>query len=310
MVNNVSSRIDMALCKNDMNKIEKSIESCRKEIGLLILKEGLTLKVIISLQWLTNTEEEYVTFRQDLLLRSTVIVPISSLVGGVALGSSAIILAHCVGISTILSGGMGFSVGLGIGAALGFVVSFERSRRMMNETQLNMNEFRKSEIVDSALNKFISEDDTLNECICPITHALFNVPVIDPNGHTYECEDIVKWVSKNPDRPSPLMAAIKFTVSDLRLDCGMREKIATRMQEIYNLHIITLKKDDILKKDFTIFASQMNAQSRDVFAKMTIALSCLREDGILDEDTFHKETEKLFKSQILSKIIKMEYKNE
>ena len=63
-----------------------------------------------------------------------------------------------------------------------------------------------------------------NEWYCPITHALFEVPVIAEDGQTYEKEAILKWLENNSISP-----ITKSTISKdgLRINYSLKSTIET-----------------------------------------------------------------------------------
>ena len=61
-----------------------------------------------------------------------------------------------------------------------------------------------------------------NEFYCPITGDLMKDPVSEPEGHTYERDAIMKWLSKNKTSPMTRKALIE---SDLKNNICMKKSI-------------------------------------------------------------------------------------
>lgn len=76
----------------------------------------------------------------------------------------------------------------------------------------------------------MSQDNQFPESFyCPLTHELFNDPVVDPEGNSYERSAITEWLQKNSTSP---ITRTPLAISDLVPNRALRDAIEEKKKEI------------------------------------------------------------------------------
>ncbi|MBA3956886.1 MAG: hypothetical protein H0X51_00620 [Parachlamydiaceae bacterium] len=77
----------------------------------------------------------------------------------------------------------------------------------------------------------LNRDEVLKHFKCPLTNTIAQLPVVCPNGVTFEYEAIVRWLEQNPGKVAP-ECTVAFTEEELVFDCSYFNTIQNRLETI------------------------------------------------------------------------------
>lgn len=300
----ITENISLDVTIEDLDKIEKAIEVYKTEIGKVLLDEGMTLRVFASLQFLNRTEKEYWDLQKNLLTRTVVVVPITSMVGMIAGYGTGAFIAYQIGVSYL--GPAGAILGMIGGSTFGIILSIASSIREFNQEIKKDADLYKSQVIDKVFVDYIAEDEVLSQYICPISQEVIIVPTSAPDGQVYDFPHIVNWLDTKPEGAlaSPLRIC-DFEMIDLKIDLDALEMIGKRVQHLYYTHIKSLQNNNVIKKNFTCFAQKRNEVYKEIVNTYNMVLMNLRSTHHIEKEEYDEETEKMYKLYEIIKIVKI-----
>jgi len=159
---------------------------------------------------------------------------------------------------------LGISSGLGVG---GYLIKKHIDKRIRISIAISdhYNEWRLKSIVDKAypvFKNFLNTDDYLNDFLCPISQDICSVPMLAPDGHTYEFSEIKAHIrgktnNDNVKVPSPLRIN-SFCMNDLVFDTQYCKNLIEKCTEIY-IDVLKVSKGNQIA--FGVKAAKVHTQN-------------------------------------------------
>lgn len=150
-----------------------------------------------------------------------------------------------------LGTGLGVAAGIGVGTA---IIANCVNERINVEIELS-EEFVKwrTEAIQKKvypLFKEFLEDNHFEEFFCPISLDICEIPMLAPDGHTYDKAHIEEYIAYSTDKADVLVDSpfrgTKFCKNDLILDIDFMRKMIGKADYLYNL-VMNRNQDAITK---------------------------------------------------------------
>lgn len=178
------------------------------------------------------------TERTDIILKITSVSVTTVFVcasGGMAIGAVSGAIAGSSMPVLGSSGGAvaGAQIGAIAGATFGIIIGTSVAVIKLSESNhyIQWKTRALKENVYPIFQEFLKNDEAFEDLICPLTYELPMVPVMSPNGHTYEKHAIEKWIDLHPDRSCPFKGK-NFTKQDLVYNQKHVRKIVKKAKEL------------------------------------------------------------------------------
>lgn len=272
------------------------IEIYKEEIGGFLISNRADYTIFRGISYILQAEGSMNEILQKSLVPTSLTVPTFAIIGG-GIGAflGGLVTWYWPGVSWV-GPVVGGSVGVGAGVAIAGATSTAIvTLRVQHSEHYNS---WKQNLVDTKVYElfidYLLKDETLCDCICPLTLDLMVTPMKAPDGVIYDQGAIVKWINQKPEgTPSSIYREIDFSEGELVFDKDTFLKIAKRVNFLLKNTIDTFEKECIITKALTGFMNARKNTYSEIINKMNEVSKELRTNEKIDLKRYEELQEEI-----------------